>query len=399
MTVKLGSCDPGCAPADTAAFLRPIHAQKMLETPRLRGEGESEWVDFSEGAGSQVRDLQQFLKDAGFFPHGKLDGICGYRTTASLRLFQEYVRTAEGQSSIGGADGVLGPQTQAHVARWQAARRKADWTDVTSANPTDDYRAWMRLLDNAKQNYLQRPTTLLKLVDQFSAPTATRKVASWAFDPARIHLVGVRRNEGVPGPRVNDDIFVLLLNGVVFKFFGTTDPGKTENSSGAPFLVPGQHLYRFGWHKIGDMARVYQALKPQRSGVIVVRDINRDAALTDSDLTGKLESNESINIHWGGRGATNWSEGCQVICGKGYINHRDTPVDCSGFAALRYVDLGKRPGGTYMTKGAYSVLVDLVTAFSGDVHAVDYMLLYAQDLDLEPSIGHAAADTVLKAIA
>ena len=52
-----------------------------------------------------------------------------------------------------------------------------------------------------------------------------------------------------------------------------------------------------------------------------------------------------------------------------------------------------------MTKGAYSVLVDLVTAFSGDVHAADYMLLYEQDLDLEPSIGHGAAGAVLKAIA
>ena len=399
MTVKLGSCDQGCVPPETTAFLRPIHENKMLETGRLRGEAESEWLHFAESPGSQVRDLQRFLKAAGFFPHGKVDGICGYRTTASLRLFQEYVRTVEGQNSIGAADGVLGAQAQTHIQRWQADGLRANWTEVTSATPTDGYRAWMRLLANAKEHYQRHPTTLLKLVDQFSAPTATRKAVSWTFDPGRIHLIGVRRNEGVPGPRVNDDVFVLLVNGVVFKFFGTTDPGKTENASGAPFLVPGQHLYRFGWHKIGDMARVYQALKPQRSGVLVVRDIDRDAALTDSDLAGTLESNESINVHWGGRGATNWSEGCQVICGKSYINHEGAPVDCTGFAALRYVELGQRPGGTYMTKGAYSVLVDLVTAFSGDVHAADYMLLYEQDLDLEPSIGHGAAGAVLKAIA
>ena len=52
-----------------------------------------------------------------------------------------------------------------------------------------------------------------------------------------------------------------------------------------------------------------------------------------------------------------------------------------------------------MTKGAYSVLVDLVTAFSGDVHEVDYMLLYERDLDLEPAIGRGAAAAVLQAVA
>ena len=283
---------------------------------RLRGEAESEWLDFQENTGSEVRDLQQFLKDAGFFPHGKLDGICGYRTIASLRLFQEYVRTVDRQASIGAADGMAGPQTRAHIERWQADRCKANWSDVMSGSPTDGYRAWMRLLEKTKQHYLQQPTTLLKLVDGFERPTRTRKIASWAFDPGRIQLIGVRRNEGVPGPRVNDDVFVLLVKGVVFKFFGTTDPGKTKNEGGAPFLVPGQHPYRFGWHKVDNMARVYQALKPQDSGVIVVRDVNRDAALTESDLTGTLESNGTINVHWGGRGATNWSEGCQVMCGK-----------------------------------------------------------------------------------
>jgi hypothetical protein len=399
MAVKLGSCDQGCAPPDAAAFLAPIHETTMRAKRGLRGEADSEWLEFTESPGSAVRDLQRFLKDAGFFPHGKLDGICGYRTTASLRLFQEYVRTVEQLSSIGAADGIVGAQTREHIERWKTSRLKANWTDVSSANPTEGYRAWMRLLSKAKEHYAQRPTALLKLVGQFAGATDTTKVPNWTFDPERIHLIGIRCNEGVPGPRVNDDVFVLLINGVVFKFFGTTDPGKTENESGAPFLVPGQHLYRFGWHKMGDMARVYQALKPLRSGVLVIRDINRDAALTDSDLSGALTANASINVHWGGRGVSNWSEGCQVICGKGYINHEDTAVDCTSFAALNYTELGRRAGGTYKTKGAYSVLVDLVTAFSGDVHAASYMLLYEQDLDLEPSIGRAAAGAVLGAIA
>ena len=42
-----------------------------------------------------VADMQQALKSIGFFPGGKVDGICGYRTRAAMRLFQEYVRSVE----------------------------------------------------------------------------------------------------------------------------------------------------------------------------------------------------------------------------------------------------------------------------------------------------------------
>jgi len=52
----------------------------------------------------------------------------------------------------------------------------------------------------------------------------------------------------------------------------------------------------------------------------------------------------------------------------------------------------------YQTKGAYSVLVDLVTAFSGSVHAAKYTLLYERDLDLDPAIGSAAARDILREI-
>jgi hypothetical protein len=51
-----------------------------------------------------------------------------------------------------------------------------------------------------------------------------------------------------------------------------------------------------------------------------------------------------------------------------------------------------------MTKGAYSVLVDLVTAFSSDVHAADYTLLYEQDMELEAAIGRDTARDILAKI-
>jgi hypothetical protein len=285
------------------------------------------------------------------------------------------------------------------VDRWARDGLTASWTRVSSAAPTAEYSRWLDLLAAVKARYLREPTTLISETAAFGARSDTLKAADWTFDPARIQLIGIRREEAKPGPRANDDVFVLLINGVVFKFFGTTDPGKTSNASGAPFLVPGQHRYRFGWHKMSDMNRVYRALKPASVGVLVVRDGNRDEALTDADLTGRLEVNASINVHWGGVGNSNWSEGCQVVCGKAYINHEDDVVDCSAFAGRTYSDLATVVKGNYITKGAYSVLVDLVTAFSGDLHAADYMLIYERDLELAPQLGVAAAANVLKRLA
>ena len=395
MSISLGTCDAGCAPAVPATYFAPLHEGGMTANPRFRGEQDGQWIGFTEQPGDEVRTLQQFLKDAGFFPFGKIDGICGYRTTGSLRLFQEYVRSVEKDASIGAADGLLGEKTQAHVQRWRAGKLKANWLATTSANPTAEYVLWMNLLGKVKERYRGNVPTLLQDVIEYTQPTDTVKPADWSFDPQRIHLVGVRRAEAQPGTRMNDDVYVLLINGVTFKFFGTTDPGKSSNASGAPFLVPGQHRYRFGWHKLSDMDHVYRALKPAGPGVLVIRDGDRDDALTEADLAGRLEANNSINVHWGGKGTSNWSEGCQVICGRGYINHERAVVDCSAFAASQYGQLGTRVGGVYLTKGAYSVLVDLVTAFSADVYAVDYMLLYERDLELEPALGAQAARDIL----
>ena len=401
--IKLGVVDQGARPPDLNAYFTRIHEPTMVrrQRHRFRGERKGHWLDFSEVPPPPVADLQRFLKDAGFFPFGAVDGLCGYRTMSSMRLFQEYVRTVEGDPSIGPADGMFGPKTFTHVERWQRDGLKADWVNVSSQNPHPEYRTWMALLAKARQHYQANPTAMLQAVNAYPHASDTVKVAHWDFDPGRIHLVGVRRKETQRpegGKRSNDDVFILLINGLVFKFFGTTDPGFTTNANGAPFLVQGQHKYRFGWHKQSDMDKVYRALKPLSTGVLVVRDGNRDMALTEDDFTGTLERNASINVHWGGRGTSNWSAGCQVICGRGYINHNDEAIDCSAYAATNYSTLGTNVNGVYQTKGAYSVLADLVTAFSGDVHAANYMLLYEQDLDLSPEIGAAQAEAILERI-
>ena len=113
-----------------------------------------------------------------------------------------------------------------------------------------------------------------------------------------------------------------------------------------------------------------------------------------------LERNGTINIHWAGKGGRrnvgSWSEGCQVINGSLYINHENELIDCSGFVALN----NSKVAGS-KTRGAYNVLLDLVTALSSDTEssAVKYMLLTEQDLELDPKLSQGLADARAKAAA
>ncbi len=399
--ITLGTMDSDVHGVDVGRYLENIHERTMLERKghRFRGEQNDQWLAVQAQSPRTVRQLQQFLKNAGFFPFGAVDGLYGYRTHSSMRLFQEYVRTVEGDPAIGSPDGAVGNNTRPFIERWQTGNRRAEWVNYSAENPQPEYRQWMALLHKVKAHYLSHPTAMLKKVDAHPGASDTLRVSEWDFDPHMIHFIGIRRNEAIPGQRVNDDVYVLLINGMVFKFYGTTDPGKASpDASSAPFLVHGQHKYRFGWHKMRDMTKCYLALKPLNHGVLVIRSGERNNPdLTEADiLSRKPEANQSINVHWGGIGTSNWSNGCQVICGKGYINHRGQRVDCTPFAAIRYQDLGvKNARGFTSTRGAYSVLVDLVAAFSGDVHRLNYMLLYERDLDLDPAIGAARAERIL----
>lgn len=399
--ITLGFVDPDVPGMDVEKYIQDIHEPSMLERRghRFRGEQNDLWLPVQAQSSRTVRDLQQFLKNAGFFPFGKVDGLYGYRMHSSMRLFQEYVRTVDGDPGIGSPDGDVGTKTQPYIQQWQAENRRAEWANHSAENPQPEYRQWMALLHQVKTHYQSHPTAMLNKVNAHTGASDTLRVREWNFDPQMIHLIGIRRNEAVPGQRVNDDVYVLLINGMVFKFYGTTDPGKASpRASSAPFLVQGQHKYRFGWHKMTDMTKCYLALKPLRHGVLVIRSGERNNPdLTEADiLSREPEANQSINVHWGGIGASNWSDGCQVICGRAYINHRGEKVDCTPYAAIRYQDLGvKNQRGLTSTRGAYSVLVDLVAAFSGDVHRLNYMLLYERDLDLDPGIGAGQAGRIL----
>jgi hypothetical protein len=406
--ITLGAYDSNVKREDLDEYIE--HAKKLTGVEnwenKLRGEKDGEWAEFRPLSGSAmtVADAQRFLKDAGIFPLGKADGICGYRTLSAIRLFQEYVRTVEGEAGVGSPDGVMGPKTISHANRWKAKNLKAEWSGVTAADPTREYDKWLSLLLKVKEKYADAPNAMLREVNEFDKPSDTVKVSNWDFDPNKVHLVGIRRNETAmeagAGERKFDDAFVLLIRGLAFKFFGSTDPGDSANPKGLPFLTQGQHLYRFGWHKLSELKRVYHALKPLSGGVLVVR--TKDMVLNDADLADGLERNNSINVHWGGEGLRNvgrWSEGCQVIAGKGYINHNDADVNCSAYAATIYDQLGsKNDKGVYQTKGAYNVLTDLVAALSGgdkDDNIVRYMLLYESDLELSPEISADKANEIV----
>ena len=214
-------------------------------------------------------------------------------------------------------------------------------------------------------------------------------MADWKFDSNDIHLIGIRRDDtsvilkNGKFVRRNDDIFVLLVNGVRFVFQGSTDPSPSmANREDAAFLIRGQHEYRFGWHKIStigsDTVKVYRAFRPKSSnGVLVVRA--RNGQMTPSSYAHGAQANSSINIHWGGAGTTNWSAGCQVIAGSKYKNIRNETVDLSKSASPGYAALNLK------TRGAYNVLIDAATVFADDFRCSSsdtlyYTLLYENDL-------------------
>ncbi|MEZ4933898.1 MAG: peptidoglycan-binding domain-containing protein [Saprospiraceae bacterium] len=377
-TLRLGKVDQGFAPADTTSFFMKFHAvlsAALQEKLAFRDEGDGRWRPLEEVPGTPVSDLQRFLKAAGFMPHSEVDGIYGYVTHAAVRLFQEYVRTVDNDPSIGTPDGIAGPNTFRHIEDWKEKKEGTPdfvckWAQSSPTNGSAEFNQWIGLLEKAKSHYLVHPHPILQFLENFPKKSDTKKIRDWDTSPDTIHLIGIRRNEDVRElKRENDDLFVLLINGMVFKFWGSTDPSqsmafdfiKKQGRLDEAFLTEGQHLYKFGWHKVSDGRRVYRAMKPAQHGVLVFRDRIDANALTEENIQKGLDdaTNFSINIHWSGKGQSNYSAGCQVIAGKSYINPDGQVIDCSAFASDGYDDLDRNK-----TRGAYNVLTDLILNYS-----------------------------------
>ena len=424
MAIRLGSHDRDVAPDAIDALLAELRRLADAAAGRLVDDkGEAPFSPLAPDEPLSVSAVQRALADAGFLPGARIDGICGYRTRAAIRLFQEHVRTIDARPCT--PDGIVGPRTGAELQRWIAERRRADWYPRLAARPkrssagppagpsdarSDDPSAaagdgaaddaafddWLDFLRAHKARRLREPGPLLAAVDAFADDSDTRKVTDWRHADDEVHLVGVRRTGTDAASRAAnlfDDVLVLLVRGLVFKFQGSTDPGHTSHPDGAPFLVPGQHDFRFGLHR-----GTYHALRPLRfatHGVLVVRSKD-DYALDAADLERGLEINGTINVHWGGKGGrrrvSRWSEGCQVIAGSGYENHAGTLIDCSDHVAIN--DGAVRDPDGKRTRGAYNVLADLVVALSNDLPnpgRVAYTLVEESDLERHPRLARRLA--------
>lgn len=392
--VELGCFDAGVSAAACSAYEAEL--QKLTRVALSDVVSVPDRLVFKpleaqpEGA-MTVAQVQRGLAAIGFFPGGKDDGICGYRTQSAIRLFQEYVRSVEKQPIL--PDGRFGPETQVHLRRWLDNHVESRYAPAMTAWQAGtlgpcEYNDWLDLLNQVKAKYLAEPTPMLQLVNRSTAGSDTRKVADWDFSSAgTIHLIGVRRK--VAAGRF-DDIFVLLMKGLVFKFQGSTDPGSAAAGEFPPFLVQGQHNYQFGWHQ-----KKYLALRPHTKGVLVVRSKN-GITLDEEDLFNGLDvPNFTINIHWGGQGMgatiNDFSQGCQVINGSVYFNPDGELTDCRPFSALNNKEIAANPK---KTRAAYNVLLDHVTALSGDLpsNTVKYMLLTEDDLALAPALAKSLDD-------
>ena len=402
-TIRLGSFDSGQMPQDLKTFFKPYHTYgEMFErTHKFRSDDNNkfvEWDELEETTENVIR-LQTFLHEAGFMTRRFNPGICDYVTEAAIRLFQEYVRTILKKPCT--RDGIVGKNTWGMINNWPPDL-KADWhPDVASSHPSPEYKKWMELLKRAKEFYsiTENQGPIMKAVNSTRDTKSTLKIENWDFNPDRIHLIGIRRNEyRSANRRKNDDLFVLLINGMVFKFWGSTDPSDHMTKLDEPFLVEGQHKYRFGWHGLGKVDSekrdrrgeytTYRALRPAIGDqVVVVRDWKNDGGLTADDLRANngVGLATAINIHWTGNSHDNatWSAGCQVIKGNSYINHKNEVVDCSSFAANSYDDLFQN---RKKNKGAYQFLADLVVCNvpppKPDKPSVNY-LLYTLGNELE----------------
>ncbi len=377
--LKLGFVDPGKMPANKAAYLAPYNRGigSDLAKDRFRNElkravdaksAATVWNQFTElkgnhGAGMSITELQKFLKEKGFMPHTNMDGVFGYRTLSGLRLFQEYVRTIEGYKEVT-SDGIFGPTALKHIKRWQSdSSLTCEWNNKT---PSEEYTDWLWMIRAGQMLAGAGDVPFYNLAQNFTGrDNSTLKKDKWQSGEDVVHLLGFRLNQGdgFTARDTNRDLFVLLINGMVFYFWGSTVPKPRTTTGGFPFLLEGQHEYHFGWHMLGSPHKTYQAFRS--NGVLVLRtdkakntaNINNQADLNkllydNNTKRGNPNPNSTINIHSSGVGTSNWSAGCQVISGADYINNRGKVVSCTDAKGMV-----PRP------YGAYNVLEDLFISY------------------------------------
>lgn len=392
INIRRGYFDADLSEAYVWEYVKSAHAGMGASLQQLfQLRMEERWVSLTafDFAPNAITYLQFFLCQAGFLlfekenrRQTKIWGIYGYETLAGVRLFQEYLRVheaAEDGLHFDIPEGTVGANTWQNILRWARDNKRSHYDFHKGPVNMPESEIWFRLLTKLHEKQKAKPSRIQQLIDAFPEPSDTRKINDWNLDPGEVHLIGIRRNASLRAEvRENDDLFVLLLKGWVFKFWGTTDPNPCfARSDGEPYMVEGQHAYQISWFKISDPERVHQALQPASRGILVFRSKNRDYALDESD---QIEGpNLSIPFQWTGSGKSNWSGGASAIAGGSYINPENKVVDCHDFAAVspRRLEEGK-------TRAAFNVLMDLLTLCMEEHQLVHYSLILESDLELDP---------------
>jgi hypothetical protein len=364
--LNLGDVDRPSKPANQDAFFAENNGLYVQGINKNKFRDENRWKRFETKNKVVVYPFQQLLNYVGFLPEIRNKGIFDYYTQSAGRLFQENIRTVLRDTSVGIPDGDIGRKTFTALKNVNFSV----WDSLTQTQTTE-YDSWRKVLESIQQYYLTNPSPALKALNTLSTPSDTRRVGDWCFDTTEVQLIGIRRNEDKSvKDRGNDDLFILLINGMVFKFWGSTDPNPAQASrADIPFLSEGQHAYKVGWTQIGDIDKIGFGLIPASNGVFVFRDggatkKKSNGALDASDIQRGLDAdpNPSITVSWTGNGALNFSAGSQVIAGASYINQYGQVVDCSDFAARDYEDLTI----INQTKAAYNVFMDLILTYGKD---------------------------------
>lgn len=372
------------------AYLKVSHDSAMRErSPNRRHlRMQLSWISLKkfEFAPNAITYLQFFLCDAGFLLQDNIKteawGIYGYETLAGIRFFQEYLRTKEQLTSIPIPNGVVDAHTWKAVLNWAEKNKRSLYSFTNKKAKSAEYKIWFNFLKKLRDQQETQPSQSQQLIEAYRKDSDTKKIADWQLDSEKIHLIGIRRNQNQTAlNRENDDLFILLIKGQVYKFWGSTDPNpKLARRPHEAYLAEGQHAYRLGWYKVGDMKKVNRALRPATKGVLVFRDMQDDNALKEDDRAAGLQGpNPTIPFNWSGNGTMNWSAGNNVLAGASYLNPDKEVVDCQAFVARAYKGLSEGK-----TRGAFNVFMDLLTINTKPTDLIYYNLISENDLSLDP---------------
>jgi len=222
-TLKLGNYDRGTAPENWRNYLINYHELPRMQTDVFRGDANDLWHAPQALAGTPIAELQLGLKELGYLPTADVDGIFGYRTLSAVWLFQEYMRTVGGKPELGAPDGLVGKNTRVALESALAANLRCRWT---VAGQRQD-QPWLVLLESAKRKYEHDYRRILPTL--FQRPSDILTPLEWQTGQVPVHIIGIRRTAWAAsldrsGKRLNNDVFIVIANGRVMRFFWIDRP-------------------------------------------------------------------------------------------------------------------------------------------------------------------------------